>query len=140
MGGAGAIQNAGYRRCKLLNSSAQTMSITEDNRTTGKKYQESLQISWLVAGSKAVAPAGGCVVPVNCITTIAIAVESEAASQRRDSKRVWSGIRLNNFVMQMPIKALKKWPKIRARGCASGLSIAPKTRTADAPCFFVSQC
>lgn len=72
-------------------------------------------------------------VPVSCMTTMAVAVDNEAASQRRDSKRSWSGIKLNSLVMQIPIKALKKWPKIKERGCASGLSIAPKTRTADAP-------
>lgn len=72
-------------------------------------------------------------VPVNCMATIASAVDSEAASQRTDSKRAWSGIKLNSFVMQMPIRALKKWPKTRARGWARGASIAPKTRTADAP-------
>lgn len=69
-----------------------------------------------MAGSKAVAPAGGWVVPVSCITTMAIAVDNEAASQRRDSKRAWSGIRLNSFVTQTPINALKKWPKIKERG------------------------
>lgn len=73
-------------------------------------------------------------VPVNCMTTIALAVEMDAASQRSDSKRASLGIRLNNFVMQIPVKALKKCPKINARGCASGLSTAPKQRTADAPC------
>lgn len=72
-------------------------------------------------------------VPVNCMTTIAVAVERDAASQRSDSKRAWSGMRLNNFVMQTPMRALKKCPNINARGCASGLSTAPKQRTADAP-------
>lgn len=111
------------------------MSNVEDSSTTGKKYQESCQICSSVAGSRAVAPAGGWVVPVSCIITIAIAVDKEAASQRNDSKRAWSGMRLNNLVTQRPVRALKKWPKIRARGWARGLSIAPKTRTADAPCF-----
>jgi hypothetical protein len=73
------------------------------------------------------------VVPVSCMTTIAVAVESDAASQRSDWKRASSGMRLKSFVMQMPTKALKKWPNIKARGCARGLSIAPKQRTADAP-------
>ena len=72
-------------------------------------------------------------VPVSCMTTIARAVEREAASQRNDSKRSASGMRLNSFMMQIPIRALKKWPKTRARGCARGASMEPKTRTADAP-------
>lgn len=105
----------------------------DDNRITGRKYHDRFQIWSSIAGRRAVAPAGGCVVPVNCMATMARAVDNEAASQRSDSNRAWSGIRLKSFVMQMPIKALKKWPKTRARGWASGASIAPKTRTADAP-------
>lgn len=72
-------------------------------------------------------------VPVSCMTTIAMAVEREAASQRSDSKRSASGMRLNNLMTQIPVRALKKWPKTRARGCARGTSMEPKTRTADAP-------
>lgn len=86
-----------------------------------------------MAGSRAVAPAGGCVVPVSCMTTMARAVDKDAASQRSDSKRAWSGIRLKSLVMQTPINALKKWPNTKARGWARGASIAPKTRTAEAP-------
>jgi hypothetical protein len=115
-GGVGAIQKTGYRRCKLFNSKAQHKSIVEDSSTTGKKYHESCQMASSVAGSKAVAPAGGCVVLVSCMTTMAIAVDNEAASQRNDSKRAWSGMRLNNLVTQRPVKALKKCPKIKARG------------------------
>lgn len=135
--GIGANQKTGYRRCRLFNSKAQTSSNIDDNKTMGKKYHDRCQIWSSVAGSRAVAPAGGCVVPVNCMATMASAVDSEAASQRSDSKRAWSGNRLNNFVTQMPIRALKKWPKIRARGWARGASIAPKTRTADAPWLIV---
>lgn len=70
---------------------------------------------------------------VICITTMATAEDSDAASQRSELKRSWSGIRLNNLVIQMPTSALKKCPKMTERGCANGTSIAPKQRTADAP-------
>lgn len=99
--------------------------ITDDRSTTGRKYQDSSQIASSMAGSSAVAPAGGCVVWVICITTMATAEDSDAASQRSELKRSWSGIRLNSLVMQMPTSALKKCPNMTARGCASGTSIAP---------------
>lgn len=54
--------------------------------------------------------------PVSCIATIAIEVDKEAASQRNDSNRAWSDMRLNNLVTQRPVRALKKWPNIKARG------------------------
>lgn len=72
-------------------------------------------------------------VPDSCMSATDRAVDSEAASQRKDSKRALSGIRLNSLVTQTPIRALMKWPKTRARGCASGLSMEPKQRTAEAP-------
>lgn len=109
----------------LFNKTATATIITVERSTTGRKYQESSQIASSVAGKSAVAPAGGCVVCVICITTMATAVDSDAASQRSELKRSWSGIRLNSFVMQMPTSALRKWPKMTERGCASGTSIAP---------------
>lgn len=36
LGGAGAIQKTGYRRCKLLSNSAQTISRVEESSTTGR--------------------------------------------------------------------------------------------------------
>jgi hypothetical protein len=72
------------------------------------------------------------VVLVSCMTTTAMADDKEAASQRR----LWnlaSGRSSNSLVTHIPTKALEKWPKMRARGWASGLSIEPKQRTADAP-------
>lgn len=62
---------------------------------------------------------------VICMTTMATAEESDAASQRSELKRSSSGIRLKSFVIQMPTRADRKWPKIRARGWAKGASIAP---------------
>jgi hypothetical protein len=46
-----------------------------------------------------VAPAGGCVVFVMSITIIATALDKDAASQRRLSKRDSEGMRLKSFVM-----------------------------------------
>lgn len=71
-------------------------------------------------------------VSVTSMATTAIAEEREAASQRNSWKRE-AGRNSKSLVTQVPIRALMKWPKMRARGCAKGLSIAPKTRTADAP-------
>jgi hypothetical protein len=44
--------------------------------STGKKYHRKAQICWSIHGMSAVAPAGGCVVFVRCITTRAMAVAS----------------------------------------------------------------
>lgn len=84
------------------------MIIVDDNRSTGRKYHESSQIISLVAGRRAVAPAGGCVVSVICIRTIAVAVDKDAASQRRESNLAWSGMRLNSFVIHIPVRPLMK--------------------------------
>ena len=78
-------------------------------------------------GRSAVAPAGGCVVLVNCMATTAIAVDKEAATQatfplvEAASDEVISKTRATTT----PIRALRKWPPIRARGCARGASMAP---------------
>ena len=71
------------------------------------------------------APAGGCVVFVMSIAIIATALDKDAASQRRLSKRDSEGMRLKSFVMQTPTRALMKCPPIKARGWASGTSMAP---------------
>ncbi len=94
--------------------------MVEDSRTTVRKYQDRLLMDGSTTGSRAVAPAGGCVVLVNCIATIAVAVDSEAASHAS-----WCGLasvscarslRLKILVNTMPIKALMKWPPMTARG------------------------
>jgi hypothetical protein len=88
---------------------------TDDSSTTGRKYQPRLRTAGSTAGSSAVAPAGGCVVRVNCIKAIAMAVEREGGSQLTLVGMVELG-KLNRLVMTMPVKALMKWPPISARG------------------------
>jgi len=65
-------------------------------------------ISGLTAASRAEAPAGGCVVSVICITTIAVAVESEPASHRNSLNLCSLDNREKSFVMQTPINAAMK--------------------------------
>lgn len=78
-------------------------------------------------------PAGGCVVPVNCMTATAVAQDIELQSHSSSCIRFSEGKRPNNFVTQTPINAPKKCPPMRARGCANGVSIAPYMSTALAP-------
>ena len=61
--------------------------MVDDNSTTGRKYHDKARIVGFVAGSRAVAPAGGCVVLVICIAVIAIAVDRDTASHATESKR-----------------------------------------------------
>lgn len=63
-------------------------------------------------------------VRVNCIRAIAMAVEREGGSQLTLVEMAELG-KLNRLVMTMPVKALIKWPPIRARGWARGLSMLP---------------
>lgn len=109
----------------MLRRRATARSIVEDKRTTGRKYHDKFQTSISTAGNNAVAPAGGCVVSVICITKIAVAVESEAANQRSDSNVEGDGMRLKSLVMHIPISALRKCPPSSARGWASGACGAP---------------
>lgn len=79
----------------------------------------------LTAASNAVAPAGGCVVFVSCMATIATEADSDPASHRKESKRACVGRRPKSLVMQRPSNALMKCPPMRARGCARGDSMTP---------------
>lgn len=65
-------------------------------------------ISGLTAASRAEAPAGGWVVSVICIATMAVAVDSDPASHRNSSSlcSLWS--REKSFVMDTPIKEAMK--------------------------------
>lgn len=66
-------------------------------------------ISGFTAKSRAVAPAGGCVVLVTCMTTMARAVEREPMSQRRESRCVGDEMpATKSLVMVMPVRALRK--------------------------------
>lgn len=78
-------------------------------------------------------PAGGCVVPVICITTTDVAHDNDPASQSSCWNRSSVGSKWNNFVMQIPVKAPRKCPPKSALGCARGTSTAPYMRTAVAP-------
>ena len=62
---------------------------------------------------------------VKCITTSAIAHARAAASHCRRGYGSDSKLKSKIVATMTPIRPLKKWPKTRARGCASGTSIAP---------------
>lgn len=124
-GGAGGTNHhAGYRRWTLFTSSATASASVEDSSTTGKKYHPISPTPSSTLGSSAVAPAGGCVVPVICIAAVAVAQESAAASQRSWAKRA-GGRRRKSLAMQVPRSAPMKWPPKRARGWENGASGAP---------------
>jgi hypothetical protein len=109
----------------LLTIKAVTRTIAEDSRRTGKKYHLNAHMVASIHGSSAVAPAGGCVVLVRCMTMSAIAVARLAASHwSRGSGSSW---RLNWKIVAMmtPTRPLKKCPKMSERGCARGTSMAP---------------
>ena len=65
-------------------------------------------ISGLTAASRAEAPAGGRVVSVICITTIAVAVDSDPANHCNSLNLCSSCSREKSFVMQTPIKDTMK--------------------------------
>jgi hypothetical protein len=100
----------------LLIIKAVTSTIPEDNRSTGRKYHLNAQMCGSMQGSSAVAPAGGWVLFVRCMTTRAIAVARLAASHW--SLGSGSSLRLNWKIVAMitPMRPLKKWPKMRDRG------------------------
>jgi hypothetical protein len=82
-GGSAANQNLGYWRWILLTRRETSRRRVDESSRTGRKYHRSAQIPGSTQGIKAVAPAGGCVVLVTCITMSAMAVEREAASHCR---------------------------------------------------------
>jgi hypothetical protein len=69
----------------------------------------------------AVAPAGGCTVPVRAIKAVAQAQAREAPSQRTDSM---CGERARSLAMLMPVTAETSWPRMALRGWARGDSMA----------------
>lgn len=133
VGGIAANQNFGYCLWMLFVIRATARTRVADSRTTGRKYHLNAHMPGSTQGIRAVAPAGGCVVFVTCITINAIAVERDAASHCKFGFASLCKSRSNMVAMITPVRALKKWPKIRERGCARGTSIAPYMRIADAP-------
>ncbi|KAL8789438.1 MAG: hypothetical protein Q9213_001195 [Squamulea squamosa] len=122
-GTAGSNQNTGYLLCILLKNKAVTSTTALLSKITGNRYQPNSLTFISTAASNAVAPAGGWVVFVACMITIATAVEREPTSHSND----WNfsgGSRLNNFTVQTAETAEMKWPTISARGWARGLSMA----------------
>jgi hypothetical protein len=117
-GGLGAHQKTGYLCCMLFVIKATTIIKTDDRRTTGKRYQLSLLTAGVVIGRSAVAPAGGWIVLVACMTTMAMEEAKVAASQarRRGLSSSWRLLSWKIRAMMMPVKALKKWPPKTARG------------------------
>ena len=71
---------------------------------------------WLTAANRAVAPAGGCVVSVICMRTVANEAERDPASQRRSSRRCELCSSPKSFVIHTPTRAEIKCPPMRARG------------------------
>lgn len=80
-GDGGDHQKIGYLDWTLLVSNVTTTITVEDSRTTGRKYQDRLLMARSTTGRRAVAPAGGWVVFVICMATMAVAVARDAASQ-----------------------------------------------------------
>jgi hypothetical protein len=70
---------------------------------------------------RAVAPAGGCTVPVRAMRAVAQATEREAPSQRTASK---CGERAKSLQMPTPTMAETAWPRMALRGWARGDSMA----------------
>jgi hypothetical protein len=62
---------------------------------------------------------------VRCMTTSAMDVARAAASHCKRGYGSVCRLKSKMVAMMTPIRPLKKWPKTRARGCASGTSIAP---------------
>lgn len=84
-----------------------TSTTAEDNMMTGSKYHDNARTSLSTAASNAVAPAGGCVVLVICMITIATAVES--APQSHSIVSNFSGpSSSNSFVIETADTALIK--------------------------------
>ncbi|TDS16215.1 hypothetical protein B0I21_102541 [Sphingobacterium paludis] len=78
----------------------------------------------LLTAMSAVAPPGGCKVRVTCMSTIDKATANGAVSQMI-SGSTWATV--------TPAIAETTCPPIKLRGCAKGLSIAPYTKTEEAP-------
>lgn len=91
----------------LLKRSAVTRTMADDNKITGRRYQDSACTSLSTAARSAVAPAGGWVVFVNCMRTIATAVDRDPASHRYSSYLAGPS-RPNSFVIQTADTALMK--------------------------------
>ena len=83
-------------------------TMVEESRTTGSKYHLRAHTAGSMQGSNAVAPAGGCVLLVRCITIKAMAVESEAASHWRRGVALVSRSKPKMVATMMPTRALKK--------------------------------
>lgn len=112
-------QKTGHLLCKFPTRHALTSTTPPHTPVTGTKNQPNPLTSLSTAASKAVAPAGGCTVPVACMSTMASAV---ARAPRRGSScvKVWEGRRRKSFVRAMEVRAARRWPRIKGRGWARG--------------------
>lgn len=113
------------------------MWVMTADRTTMPIYsQPKPEMAGSVAASKAVAPAGGCTVPVKVMTADDRPTASAPASQRRFSK---SALSSKSLVMHTPMTAARNCPQIWFRGCEKGDSIALNSRMAAAPYGSISK-
>lgn len=123
--GIGTTQNVGHCLCTLLTTRALPMTRLELSNTTERNCHFNAQMTGSTTGRRAVVPAGGCVVPVRCMTASAIDTVREAASHCRLGEMPSRRSRRKIVAMVTPMRALKKWPRIRGRGWENGASTAP---------------
>lgn len=103
-----ANQNLGYWRWMLFVMRETARTSVDDSRTTGRKYHPRAQMVWSTHGINAVAPAGGCVVFVRCMTIKAMAEDREAANHWSLGWWSWFRSRSKIVATMMPVRALKK--------------------------------
>ena len=81
------------------------------------------QLGWVIITTKAIAPDGGCTVLVSCI--MPIVTDTAIPMARGEAPKKCRIVRLTS--------APKTFPPMTLRGCANGLSGAPKIKTLVAP-------
>ena len=75
-----------------------------------------------VTAIRAVAPPGGCRVPLSSMTAMAVGTQRQMAQKGG-----------SHYAQAPPTRAERKWPPSRLRGRDKGLSGAANSRTAEAP-------
>lgn len=127
---SGVHQKEGKRRWRLFTTNAAASINAQPSSIMGTSNHPSANVFSSTAARRAVEPAGGWMVLVKIITTVAAAHAKAPAIQRRFSA---SGFRANNLAIPTPMTEAMSWPRIALRGCARGDSIAEKCSTAPAP-------
>lgn len=99
---------------------AHTTKIIEPSKVGLSKNCQSGRV---IITTKATAPAGGCNVPVSCV--MPIVSDTAMPMTRGEAPKKCRSVRLTS--------APKTFPPMTLRGCANGLSGAPKIKTLVAP-------